>query len=94
MQTIVQVLMFVLDIAWVIVIIHAVMSWLVGFNVLSLNQPIVAQFWYSLEQLLQPVYGRIRQFLPRTGPVDFAPLVLIFVIYFVRIFIQNNLLGY
>lgn len=94
MQTIVQVLMFVLDIAWVIVIIHAVMSWLVGFNVLSLNQPIVAQFWYSLEQLLQPVYSRIRQFLPRTGPVDFAPLVLIFVIYFVRIFVQNNLLGY
>ena len=64
MQTIFEVLFFVLDIVWVIVIIHAVMSWLVGFNVVSLRQPFVGQIWYSLEQLLQPIYSKIRQFLP------------------------------
>lgn len=94
MQTIFEVLFFILDIVWVIVIIHAVMSWLVGFNVVSLRQPFVGQIWYSLEQLLQPIYSKIRQFLPRTGPIDFAPLILIVGIYFLQVFLRNNFPGY
>ena len=45
MTSIAQILLFVLDIAWYILIIHIIMSWLIQFEVLNLRQPLVAQLW-------------------------------------------------
>ena len=41
-----EILIMALDLAWCVVIIQFVMSWLVQFNVLNLRQPIVAQAWF------------------------------------------------
>ena len=64
MQSLFQILMLLLNIVWFFVIAHVVMSWLINFQVLNLRQPIVAQIWYGLNRLLEPVYSRIRQILP------------------------------
>jgi hypothetical protein len=45
------------------------------FHVLNLRQPLVAQIWYGLNRLLEPVYQPIRRMLPDTGRLDLAPLV-------------------
>lgn len=75
MITLFQALMLILNVIWWIMIAHIVMSWLISFNVLNLRQPMVAQIWYGLNRVLEPVYGPIRRFLPQTGGIDFAPLV-------------------
>lgn len=66
---------FLLGVAWVIVLAHVVMSWLINFEVLSLRQPFVAQIWDGLNRLLEPVYGRLRRYIPSVAGLDFAPLV-------------------
>ena len=81
---------FALEVLWYIVIAHALLSWLIGMQVLNSQSPIVGQIWYSLNRLLDPIYSKIRQFLPKTGMLDFSPLVLIFGIYFIRVIIANN----
>lgn len=86
-----QILMLVLDVAFFIVVVHVIMSWLINFNVLNLRQPLVGQLWDGLNRVLDPVYSRVRAFLPRTGGVDFAPLVVILAIYALQIVIRNNL---
>lgn len=86
-----QILMMVLDVALFIIIVHVIMSWLINFNVLNLRQPLVAQLWDALNRVLNPVYARVRSFLPATGGVDFAPLVVILAIYALQIVIRNNL---
>jgi len=82
--------MMVLDIAWFIVIAHIIMSWLINFQVLNLRQPLVAQIWFGLNRLLEPVYARIRQFLPEMGGLDLAPLIFLVALYAVRIVLINN----
>ncbi len=86
-----QILSLILDIALWIIIAHIIMSWLINFQVLNLRQPLVAQLWDGLNRLLEPVYGRVRQVLPRTPGLDLAPLVVLIAIYVLQILIRNNL---
>ena len=92
MQSIGQILLLLLDVAWFIMIIHIVMSWLINFQVLNLYQPIVRQIWDGLNRLLEPIYTPIRRILPNTGGLDLAPLVALLGVYAARIVIYNNLI--
>lgn len=91
MTSIAQILLLILDIALWIILAHIIMSWLINFQVLNLRQPIVAQLWDGLNRVLEPLYGRIRSYLPPTAGIDFAPLIVIIAIYALRILIRNNL---
>ena len=94
MTSLFQILLLILDVAWFIVIIHIIMSWLISFQVLNLRQPFVAQIWDGLNRLLEPVYSKVRQFLPNMGGLDLAPLVVLIGLYAVRIILFNNLAAF
>lgn len=91
MTSLLMILLYAINIVWWIVIAHVVMSWLITFNVVNLQQPFVYQIWSGLNRLLEPIYTRIRNFLPNMGGLDLAPLVLFFALYALRIIIVNNL---
>ena len=65
----------ILDVIWYFIVAHFIMSWLISFNVLNLHQPIVSQVWQGLNRILDPIYGRIRQYIPNMGGLDLAPLI-------------------
>jgi len=90
MQSLFQILMLILDVAYFIMIAHIIMSWLISFQVLNLHQSIVAQLWYGLNRLLEPIYRPIRRLLPPTGGLDLAPLVAFIGLIAIRIILQNN----
>lgn len=91
MTSILQILLLILDVAQFVILAHIIMSWLINFQVLNLRQPLVAQLWDGLNRVLEPVYGRVRAFLPRTGGIDFAPLIVLLAVYAARIVVINNL---
>ncbi|MDO6727198.1 YggT family protein [Cognatishimia sp. 1_MG-2023] len=74
----------VLDAAYFIMLVHIIMSWLINFNVLNTSQQFVAQIWYGLNRLLEPVYRPVRNILPNTHPLDLAPLVVFILIIWLR----------
>jgi YggT family protein len=90
MVSILQILLMLLSIAQFVIFAHIIMSWLINFQVLNLRQPLVAQLWYGLNRLLEPVYSRLRQILPDLGGIDLAPLVALLIVYALRILIVNN----
>ena len=94
MQSLFQILMLILDIAWFIMIAHIIMSWLINFQVLNLRQPLVSQIWYGLNRLLEPVYQPIRRILPDTGGLDLAPLIALIGVYALRIILTNNIAAF
>lgn len=91
MTSILQILLLILNIAQWIILAHIIMSWLINFQVLNLRQPLVAQIWYGLCNLLDPVYSRLRRLLPNMGGLDLAPLLALLAIYAARIVIINNI---
>jgi YggT family protein len=84
MGPLINTLLLVVQIAWFILIAHIIMSWLISFQVLNTRQPLVAQLWNGLNQLLEPIYRPIRRILPATGGLDFAPLVAIVILFLIR----------
>ena len=90
MTSLFQILMLLLEVAFYIVVAHVIMSWLINFGVLNLNQSFVAQIWDGLNRLLEPVYAPIRRLLPNMGGLDLAPLIVFLIIYALRIILVNN----
>ncbi|MDV7271204.1 YggT family protein [Thioclava sp. A2] len=90
MVTLYQALDLILGVVYFIMIAHIVMSWLINFQVLNLRQPLVAQIWFGVNNLLEPIYGRIRRILPNTGMLDLAPLVAFIGLIVLRMALRNN----
>lgn len=84
LATIFQLFVAVLGVVWFVVIAHIILSWLVNFQVLNLRQPLVAQIWYGLNRLVEPMYRPIRRLLPDLGGIDLAPLVVLLILFFLR----------
>ena len=80
MITVLKIIQLLLDVAFFIVLVHVIMSWLINFQVLNIRQPLVGQIWDGLNRLLQPIYDPIRRMLPNTGGLDLAPLVVFILI--------------
>ncbi len=67
-----------------ILIINAILSWLVAFNVLNVQNRfvyIILEFSY---RITTPPLNIIRRFLPNFGSIDISPVVLILGLYFIR----------
>jgi YggT family protein len=65
-------------------IISAVLSWLLAFNVINSHNRLVYTVSDFLYRITEPALRPIRRFLPLVGGVDLSPVVLILVLWFVR----------
>ena len=90
MTSLFQILLLILGIARFFILAHFIMSWLVNFQVLNIRQPLVAQIWYGLNRILEPVYAPIRRILPAMGGIDLSPIVALIAIYALEIILKNN----
>ena len=67
-----------------LIIINAVLSWLVAFNVLNTQNRFVFTVLNATHQLTDPVLNKIRRFIPNLGSIDISPVVLIILLIFIR----------
>jgi YggT family protein len=63
-----------------IIIISAVMSWLIMFNVINTRNAGVAMIGDFLYRLTEPALRPIRRILPNLGGIDISPIILFFII--------------
>jgi YggT family protein len=73
---------------WV-VIAAVIMNLLVAFNVINPRNQFIRVIGNGLYALTEPVFARIRRYLPATGNVDLSPLVVIFAIMFLQYLIAE-----
>lgn len=74
---ILQIISILLNIAITVIIVQAIMSWLLAFNVINLQNDIVNAIWTTLEALTAPIYRPIRKIMPDFGAIDLTPMVVI-----------------
>ena len=84
-----QILDILLQVLMWIIIIQAILSWLVAFNVINTHNDFVRSFLNALDRLTRPLYRPIRKLLPDFGGIDFSPIVVILLIYVLRILLQG-----
>jgi YggT family protein len=84
-----QIVGYLISIIIVLVIVQFVLSLLVAFNVVNMQNNWVAAIWRSINALLEPLLRPIRRLMPDTGAIDFSPLVLIVLLNIVNIIFAN-----
>lgn len=75
-----QILDVLIQVALMIILVQAVMSWLIAFNVISQHNDVVRGIWSSLEKLTDPLYRPIRKIMPDFGALDLSPMVVIVIL--------------
>jgi YggT family protein len=76
-----QIFQVLLDVVWWIIVIQAILSWLIAFNVINTYNDGVRQIWVALQKMTEPMYRPIRRILPDFGALDLSPLVVLLVLY-------------
>ena len=72
-----------------IIIIQAILSWLVAFNVINTHSDFMRSLLYALDRITDPLYRPVRKILPDFGGIDFSPLVVLLLIYVVRMLLAG-----
>jgi YggT family protein len=67
------------------VIIQAVLSWLVAFDVINLRNRFVYQLMHFLEAVVSPLLRPFQKVIPSLGGVDITPILLILVLQALKI---------
>ncbi|MFA5119666.1 YggT family protein [Zavarzinia sp.] len=93
MIALVQTIDLILGLYTWVLIVAAVLSWLVAFNVVNPYSPAVRAVGQAIHVLTEPLLRPIRRILPPAGGMDFSPVVLLIAIFFLRRFIPEVLLG-
>ena len=67
-----------------IIIINAMLSWLVAFNILNTQNRFVFSVLDTTYKLTDPILNKIRRFVPTFGSIDISPIILILGLMFLR----------
>ena len=67
-----------------IIIINAVLSWLVAFNILNTQNRFVFSVLDATYKMTDHALNRIRRFIPTFGSIDVSPVILILLLMFLR----------
>ena len=67
-----------------IIIINAILSWLVAFNILNTQNRFVFSVLDATYKMTDPALNKIRRFIPTFGSIDVSPVVLILILMFLR----------
>ena len=80
----IQTLSILLNVAWWIIIVQAILSWLIAFNVINTSNDIIRSIWIALDRLTEPLYRPIRRIMPDLGALDLSPMVVLLIIIILR----------
>lgn len=77
-------LLFLLDVCFWIIIIQVVLSWLITFEVINIRNPQAANFVRLVDRITAPVYTPLRKVVPPIAGIDITPIIIIFAIYLLK----------
>ncbi len=76
-----QIVQVVLTVVWWIIVVQAVLSWLIAFNVINTHSDFVRSVWTALQRMTEPLYRPIRRILPDFGALDISPMIVLLILY-------------
>jgi YggT family protein len=73
---------------WVI-IIGAILSWLIAFNVVNTSNQLVYTIADFMYRITEPALRPIRRIMPNFGGIDISPVILILGLIFLQMVLGN-----
>jgi YggT family protein len=84
----------ILNLLILAIIVSAVLSWLVAFNVINIHHPVARQFVYLLDAVTRPVLWPFQRIIPSLGGIDVSPILAIIVLQGLRSYLLPWIFGF
>ncbi len=79
----------IVDIYSYVIVAAVVMSWLIQFNMVNRSNQFIYMMADALYRMTEPVFRRIRRYLPDMGGLDLSPIVVIFALFLLKDFMRR-----
>ena len=91
LDPLIRIVIIAIDLYIWVVIIGAILSWLVAFNIVNTSNRVVYMIGDFLYRITEPALRPIRRFMPNLGGVDISPVILILGLFFAQMVLTNVL---
>ena len=88
-QAILFILQQILSLLILVIVINAILSWLVAFDVINLRNPSIYRFVRALDAMTEPLLRPIRRILPNLGGIDISPIILLLLLQAIRMVVDG-----
>lgn len=93
MSLIGQLLYMAIEIYIFIIIISVIISWLIAFNVISIDHPATRNLLKFLGRVTDPVMRPAQRYIPSIGGIDISPIIVIFGLMILQSIIVRLFMG-
>lgn len=69
-----------LNLLWLAIIVSAILSWLLAFDVVNYRNRFVAGLAEALDRITGPILAPLRRIIPNLGGIDITPIIALIVI--------------
>jgi YggT family protein len=76
-----------LNLLVIAIIISAILSWLVAFDVINLRNQFVYNIARFLDAVTRPILRPVQKIIPPIGGVDISPIIVLLVLQGIRIYL-------
>ncbi len=77
-----------------VVILNAILSWLVAFDVINVRNQSVYRIIRALDNITDPMLAPIRRFMPNLGGIDISPIILLLLLQALKMLVNELLAPY
>ena len=89
----ITILFYIIDLLIVVIIVQVVLSWLISFQVVSARNQFIDTVWRLTRVITDPLLKPIRRIMPPVQGFDFAPMVLLLILYLIQNLLPRLLVG-
>ena len=84
MNSILGLLIQIINLYQFILLIYIISTWLISFNIINTSNKFVFSIMNALYRLSEPSLRYVRQYLPNLGSIDISPIVVYLLLWFLK----------
>ncbi len=84
MNSLLYLIIQVINLFQFVLIIYIILTWLVNFNIINTSNRFVYSILDGLYRLCEPSLNFVRKYLPSFGAIDLSPVVVYLVLWFIK----------
>ena len=84
MNSLLGLLIQIINLYQFILLIYIIATWLISFNIINTSNRFVYSVMEALYRLCEPSLRLVRQFIPNFGSIDISPVIIYLLLWFVK----------
>ena len=84
MNSILGLLLQIINLFQLILVIYIIFTWLINFNIINTSNRLIYTLMDAMHRLCEPSLNFVRRYLPNFGSIDLSPIVVYLGLWFIK----------